>query len=299
MNLHKLYCFSKVVEEGSISKAAVKLNMTQPPLSILIKSFEKELGIELFERRKKRLFLTDVGELLYKRSKDIFDLTSQVNKEIYDQATGNTGVVKIGCSNVANLTLLPAVIEKLRKETKDIVVKVSEGNSQFIIKELRNKNIDIGIIRNVFDAEDLDFSTIITEPLLLALPSKHKLLDKKSIELSDLKNENFLIQSTTLGKNISDVIIESCYKDGFHPNIIYWGTNSLPILDMVKRGLGIAFVPSTFNKIKGIQLPPLLKIHDSEFSTNLMIVTLKDKYLSAAVKRTIDITTKEMKTLLL
>ncbi|MCG1027131.1 LysR family transcriptional regulator [Virgibacillus halodenitrificans] len=297
MNLHKLYCFTKVVEEGSISKAAKVLNMTQPPLSIAIQSFEEELNAKLFERKGRRLILTDIGELLYERAKEVFALTNQISNEVKDQKSGQIGTVNVGCSTVANLTVLPEVIKNIREETADIVVKVKEGNSHYVISELRNNNIDVGIVRNVFQAEDLDFNTIITEPLMLALPPEHHLLGKTNITLEDLKHENFLLQSTTLGRNISDIIIESCYKNGYTPKVIYWGTSTLPMLSMVRKGLGIAFVPKIFEKLDEVALPPMVEFIHPDFTTNLTIVTPKDRYISSAAKKFLLTTKKVIETL--
>ena len=88
MDLHKLRCFIAVVEEGSLSKAAEVLNMTQPPLSILMKKLEEELNVTLFERRNKRLLITDTGHLLYKRAKELISSSESIYQELVEQNKG-------------------------------------------------------------------------------------------------------------------------------------------------------------------------------------------------------------------
>jgi|SRR5690625_1702941 len=290
MNLHRLYCFTKVVEEGSISNAAKTLNMTQPPLSMLIKKLETELDVILFERRGKRLILKDTGELLYTRAKELLALTEEITQEVTEQQEGLRGTVRVGCSTIANLTILPNVVEQLREGSLNIVIEVREGNSSYVINQLRGNKLDVGIVRNVFHADDLNFNTLFSEPLYLAVPPNHSLLDKKAVTLADLKNENFLLQATTVGRNISDVIIEACHANHFTPNVIYWGTDTLPMLSMVRKGLGIAFVPKVFMNLTEFELPPIIKFDTPSLFTNLTIITAKDRFTTAATKRFLKVT---------
>jgi DNA-binding transcriptional LysR family regulator len=290
MDLHRLRCFVTVVEEGNISKAAILLNMTQPPLSMLIRNLEKELNVTLFERRGKRLILTDTGRLLYIRAKELLASSEAIVREVTEQNQGMRGTVNVGSVTIANLTIIPKVIQKLKEQSLNIVVRVREGNSSYILHELRNQKVDIGILLSVFQVEDLHTTTLLTEPLLLALPPGHHLLEKSSIELIDLKDENFLLQATTFGQGISDLIIEACQTSGFSPNVIYWGTETLPMLFMVKKGLGIAFAPQSFRELRSPDLPQLVEISSPSLFTKLSLITVKNRFMTSVTKRFLDVT---------
>src|SRR5690625_5555970 len=95
---------------------------------------------------------------------------------------------------------------------------------------------------------------------------------------------------TTLGHGISDFIIEGCESLGFKPNIIYEGTETLPMLDMVRRGLGVAFVPELFKKINGFDLPKLVKLTDPEIRASLNLATLKSNVQKSATEKFLSIT---------
>lgn len=290
MDLQRLKYFMVIVEQGSISKAALVLNMSQPPLSIAIKKLEEELGISLFERHGKRLHLTKSGELLYKRAKDLIVRVGAIKKEIQDYNEGISGVVNVGSSTMANITIIPKVVEKLLEQNLNITINLKAGTTSYVLNELRNNKVDVGIVRNVFSVNDLEINTLLNEPLMLALPPNHPLINKKVIMLEDLKGENFLMQSTTFGYGISDSIIEACQVKGFNPNVIYWATETLPMLYMVNKGLGVAFAPKSFMYFDSNDIPPLREFDSPELSTKLSIITIKNRYKSAAVNKFLEVT---------
>lgn len=294
-DFHRLRCFITVVEEGSISKAAIALNMTQPPLSVLIRKLEESLNVMLFVRTGKRLVLTDTGRLLYNRAKELLKTSENIVHELVEQHEGMRGVVNVGCTSSANMFILPKVIERLREIAPHILVRVRVGSSAFILRELRNQTLDVGIIRGVFRADDLDITPLQIEQLLLALPPDHHLLSKRAIQIQDLKDEKFLLLITTFGTGISDQIIESCQMSGFYPNIVYWGSEILPMLLMVRNGIGISFAPECFRELDLPGLPQLVEIDSHKLMTRSSLVTIKDRYTTAVTQQFLNVTREVVK----
>ncbi|OKL37874.1 LysR family transcriptional regulator [Domibacillus mangrovi] len=290
MDIQKLKYFIVIVEHGTISKAALALNMTQPPLSMAIKSFEEELGLRLFNRVGKRLHLTDTGKLMYERGKELLTSMEVVVQEVHEHQSGKRGRVTIGCSTVANLTIIPEVVRRLTERSIQITIHVKEGNAAYILDQLRHHKMDIGIVRNTFNKDDLHTTALLTERLLVALPPAHPLAKEKSIKLEDLKDESFFMQHTTFGHGISDDIIEACEIRGFTPNVIYWGTETLPMLSMVKKGLGVAFCPVAFANLADFNLPPLLELSEPHLHAKLNLVTSKNSVKKAATEQFLEIT---------
>lgn len=290
MDMQKLKYFMTVVDSGTLSKAAIALNMTQPPLSILMKKFEEELGLKLFERKGKRLHLTSAGYLLYERGKELTASVEAIIQEVHEHQDGKRGHVRIGCSTVANLSIIPEVVKRMKERDIHITIHVMEGNTAYILEQLRLHQMDIGIVRNMFDKEDLHTTALLTEPILVALPPDHHLAERESIDLIELSNEKFFMQHTTFGYGISDLILEECQTRGFNPNIIYWGTETLPMLSMVKEGLGVSFTPMLFTKLKGFVLPPLVQLKNSSLQTKLNLVTLKNSVKKAATEQFLEVT---------
>ncbi|MGN7385446.1 LysR family transcriptional regulator [Sporosarcina sp. SAFN-015] len=290
MDFDRLRYFIMVVETGSISKAAIALNMTQPPLSIAIQKLEEELDVSLFIRSGKRLTLTETGHLLYKRGKQLMLSTSEIMKEVAEHDSGEYGTVTIGCSTIANITIIPEVVKRLNERGSRITIRVLEGNTAFILEQLRLHKMDIGLVRNIFDKKDFHTTALLTESLYVALPPGHPLADRKTIELKELKKENFLMPHTTLGYGISDFILEGCDAAGFTPNIIYWGTETFPMLNMVRENLGIAFAPALFQNINNYELPPLVELINPTIEAKLNLVTLKNSIQTAATEQFLAVT---------
>lgn len=290
MDLHRLRCFIKIVEEGSVSKAAEALNMTQPPLSIMMRKLEKELNVSLFDRSGRRLTLTRDGEFLYQRGKELIATTENMVKELVEHNDGMRGTVNAGCITSANLFIIPEAVKKLREEAPNIVIRVKEGNSSYVLNELRNHKIDIGIVRTIFEAEDLQISTLMTEQLLLALPPGHPLLEKPSISLGDLRGEKFILPTSSHGSGIAEEIMEACQNCGFTPDVVYWGTEVFPMLFMVMKGVGISFVPQSFQRFNWPELPELVPLAEPKLETKLSLVTLQNHYQPSIVERFLDIT---------
>lgn len=290
MDMTKLNYFITIVDEGSVSQAASKLNMTQPPLSMALKKFEEELGFQLFSRKGKKLSITSAGLIIYERGKELIFSSNAIIKEAIEQNEGKTGSVTIGCSTVANLTIIPLVMQRMKDRNINITVKVLEGNTVFILDQLQSHQMDIGFVRNVFNKVEFDTKTLLYEPLYIALPPAHALSKNESISLNELKNESFLMPHTTLGYGISEFILEGCESLGFQPKIIYQGTETLPMIDMVSRGLGIAFVPALFKEIKNYKLPTLIKLKNPEIRASLNLATLKSNVQKSATEQFLSIT---------
>ncbi|MDK6864023.1 LysR family transcriptional regulator [Nosocomiicoccus ampullae] len=290
MDYQKLHYFIKVVETGSLLKASESLHMTQPPLSLSIKKLEADLEVKLFERVGKKLVLTGAGHVFYKRAKELVKSTEDIVEEVQNYQAGRKGEIRIGCSSNISLTLLPKVMEKLNQLNLDYVINVTEGNASYILESLKNNDLDIGIVRSVFKKEDMTIQKLYSEPLMLALPKEHKLMEKREpICISELKDEKFLMQSTTYGYNISELFVHECNKHGFYPNIVYMGSETLPILNMVQKGLGIAVAPKSFSEIDNFNLPHFKELKDNLIESTLSVVTYNNKIEKASTEKFIEL----------
>lgn|SRR5699024_826664 len=261
MNFDKLSYFVRVVEKGGITKAAISLNMTQPPLSKAIKDLEEELESNLFIRKGKRLELTETGKYLYEKGKKLITYSSKMKDDIRVLDGKKERVINVGCSNVAAITVVPKIIKKVREKNLKLKVNVVEGPTSYLLEQLRYNKLDIVIARNILDSDDnFDITVLYTEPIHIVLPKTHELASKNFLEIIDLKDEKFILPLSTTGYGLSEYIIDGCQASGFTPEISYWGGQSLPMIELVKEGMGIAFVPASYENIismKKIEMIPL------------------------------------------
>ncbi|WLR51743.1 LysR family transcriptional regulator [Bacillus tianshenii] len=285
MDINRFRYFIAVVDEGNISKAALKLKITQPSLSIMIKRLEEELDTLLFKRKGKRLILTTTGRLVYQRAKNILNSTDDMLLEIKEHQKGLRGEIKIGCSTAANLIIIPKVVERLQAEMPNVTIKVVEGNTEYIANQLLNNQLDVAIVRTTFREEIFETYSIITEPVVACMHHNHPLATKEKLYLEDFSNERFLLTTTTIGHGLSDYIIEKCKQVGFIPKVSYWGSQATPMIILASKGTGITFVPKSFEYLPFQEMPIFREIEYPSLYSHLELITLKGRFRSTATEQ--------------
>lgn len=285
MDEHRLKCFVAVYEQGSVSAAAERLHMTQPPLSILLRKLEDELGVNLFDRSGHRLVPTATGELFYLRAKALQANLQAMRRELRETAQGSRGTVHIGCATAASLFIMPRVMEQLLASAMKITVHVHEGETGYLLQRLRERSLDLVICRSQFAAPELQNQEVMNEPLRVALPPQHPLCGQAQIALGALRAERFLLHSSLLGTGISDMLLRACQEAGFTPEMAYWGVETLPMLLMVQKGLGVAFAPDSFAQLGMQGLPVLVPLADAKLRTHLNMIWPRGHALPPAAER--------------
>lgn len=285
MDEHRLKCFVAVYEQGSVSAAAERLHMTQPPLSILLRKLEDELGVNLFDRSGHRLVPTATGELFYLRAKALQANLQAMRRELRETAQGSRGTVHIGCATAASLFIMPRVMEQLLASAMKITVHVHEGETGYLLQRLRERSLDLVICRSQFAAPELQNQEVMNEPLRVALPPQHPLCGQAQIALGALRAERFLLHSSLLGTGISDMLLRACQEAGFTPEVAYWGVETLPMLLMVQKGLGVAFAPDSFAQLGMQGLPVLVPLADAKLRTHLNMIWPRSHALPPAAER--------------
>lgn len=129
MDIRQLRYFLTIADEGSISKAAEKLHMSQPPLSQQLKLLETELGVQLFERNTRKITLTNVGEALLYRTRQILDLFELTKNEVMDINEGLDGTLSIGTVSSAGATFLPDIMQRFHQKYPRVKFEILDEDS--------------------------------------------------------------------------------------------------------------------------------------------------------------------------
>jgi DNA-binding transcriptional LysR family regulator len=285
MDEHRLKCFVAVYEQGSVSAAAQRLHMTQPPLSILLRKLENELGVTLFDRGGHRLTPTITGDLFYLRAKNMLAQMRGLRLELLETEQGARGIVHIGCATAVSLFLMPGVIADVQAHQLDITVHVQEGEVGYLLQCLRERSLDMVIARSQYIAPELETRTLMEEPLRVALPSTHPLAKQTCVPIAALRHERFLLHRSPLGTGISDQVLKACQDAGFQPDVVYWGGETLPMLLMAQQGLGVAFAPQRFGTLTLPGLPALKPLEGLQISTQLHMIWSRQQPLTPAAQR--------------
>lgn len=285
MDEHRLKCFAAVYELGSVSAAALRLHMTQPPLSMLLRKLEDELEVQLFDRSSNRLVPTEVGQLFYVRAKAILANLDSMRRELREVEKGSGGVVNIGCPTAGSLFIIPSVMQEIQHQGLDSAIHIHEGEAGLMLQRLRERSLDLVISRSQLNAPEMHARPILEEPLWVALPPGHRLAARKSIQLRELSEERFLIHRPSAASGLHDLVMQACKQSGFTPHVAYLGGETIPMLVMVQQGLGVAFAPRSFAGLALAQQPTMIPLAEPQLNTRLYLIWSKQHVLSPAAER--------------
>lgn len=247
MELRHLRYFVAVAEELNFTRAAERLHIAQPPLSTQIRLLEEELGAQLFERDKRRVFLTQAGREMLERSRAILAAAEAAKKAAKRAADGETGELHLGYAASAMFTeALPAVIRSFQKRFPHIQLRLHEMPSINQLHAVHNRELDVGIVRrpDVATPAGVRIEEWYRAPLVAAIPKAHPLAKRESLRIADLKDQPLILFPRDSGIGLYWLVIEMCVKAKFRPRVARETRDYATMIGMVSAGVGIAVVPS-------------------------------------------------------
>ncbi|NEW07627.1 LysR family transcriptional regulator [Paenibacillus sp. SYP-B3998] len=245
MSVARFEIFSKVVELGSFTKAAERLNMTQSAVSHAVAGLESEWGITLLIRdRKKGLILTEVGQktLIYMR--EILNQMEKIKQEVAFASNLEAGTIRIGSFASATSCILPKIISKFHKKHPNIEFVFFEGTYEEIIEWFETGVIDIGIVVQQNMNTKLNVLPLIKDKMVVAFPEGHRFQDEKTIDIQDLQEEPFIMPKGGYRTHVDEIFSQAKIK----PLVRFEVQDCATIASMVQEGLGITIGPELFLK---------------------------------------------------
>ena len=243
MELRTLNYFVTVAEELNITRAAQILRISQPPLSAQIKNLEEELGTELFVRGKRRLKLTDAGQLLYQHAKDILKLSEKASAEITSLSRGMTGTVTVGLVEGMAPDIAAEWFVGFLAEHPGVRFRILDGNSDDLIEKMRGGLIGLAVITAPYDQQLLNSFQVGQEKMVALMNRSHPLASgKEYLEVADLVREPLIVPSR---KAHIETIRHWFREIGEGPDIVCEMDNYLDAAALAGRGIGISIFPQT------------------------------------------------------
>ncbi|MBY2224421.1 LysR family transcriptional regulator [Clostridioides difficile] len=275
MDLLHLKYFQTVARMEHITKASHKLNIAQPALSKTISSLEKELGVQLFDRKGRYIVLNEYGRLFLKRVDSILDLVESSKKELQDTSLENSGEVKILSPAAANV--LPSLLSNFRKLYPNITFNVSHT----LPSSYKKSDFDLYISSSFTKLNSENSITLTCEEILLGVSINHPLSLKDEVYLSEVSDENFIV--ITKGENYREVIDILCESANFKPKIAFESDSPYTIYALIKSLQGVGFICGKSWELSQDPEIKLLHIKDIEFKRYLNLSWFSENYESKAV----------------
>lgn len=285
MEDHKLKVFCTVAETKSFSKTSEIIHLTQPAVSLQIQALEEMYETKLFDRSSSTVTLTPAGEALYKYAKEILALYASADKVIGEITGLVKGSITIGASSTIGNYLLPSVITDFRKKHPKIKVHLLIGNTRRVIDLLNSGNIDLGLVEGDVTGQKMVVKKLISDELLLIVPSIHPWAKKKEISISELIKEPFIFREA--GSGTRQMIEKFLAKHGIMPqsmkvSLVLGSTEA--IKDAVENGLGVSIVSRwAARKENKYGTLHLLRFKEEKMIRDFSLITTKNSISSHAI----------------
>ena len=252
MELRHLRYFVAVAEELHFTRAALRLNIAQPPLSQQIRALEGELGVQLFLRTRRSVALTDAGHALLVRAREMLAATQSLPGELQRVARGEVGLLRIGFSSTLPLTkLLRDVVADHRRTHPDVALNLREMHSQQQFDGLLRGELDVGLVRyNESAPEGIRLVVLRRDPLRLVVPASHRFARRKSVAIAECRDEPFIGFPGDAGTGTGPLLKRLCAKAGFEPRIAQEAREATTQIGLVAAGLGIAVLPAPLEAVR-------------------------------------------------
>jgi DNA-binding transcriptional LysR family regulator len=251
VELRQLRYFLAVAEEGSFSRAAERLHVSQPPLSMHVKALEEALDVRLLDRTNRGVTLTPAGQVFFDEVRAILRRLDQAKLKAQQAGQGEVGTLSVGFVSIAGYGILPPALKRFRERFPKVDVQLHELTTDAQIREMRAGRLDLGIGLSPVDEADLTFETVLRESLLLAAPVGHPLIPRSGpVRLKALSNEPFIIPPRDVAPGLYDQILSLCRASGFAPNITQHARQMQTVVGLVASDMGLALVPASVQNLK-------------------------------------------------
>ncbi|WP_191562488.1 LysR family transcriptional regulator [Metabacillus idriensis] len=286
MDIRQLKYFIAIAEEGQITAAANRLRMAQPPLSQQLKAMETELGFLLAERKGKSLELTDAGQKLYQHALRITDAMEEAVLEVKEAGTGIKGKLSIGVNTLSNYDL-PRLLRTFQKRFPDVSYKIQQNESAQLCKLLKERVIDLAIVRLPLELNEFDIIPLKPEPFYFVTA---ELFHSKSsaITLEEISELPLIIPSTE-GLGLFNKIKTAFINRGLKPDIMCECSDISILFNLVSSKFGSTIVPEMVVKLNALSNLQVYLIKDTEEFGESGIISLKNHYLPKTAQHFIDL----------
>jgi DNA-binding transcriptional LysR family regulator len=250
IELRHLRYFAAVAETLHFGRAAQQLGMAQPPLSQQIRDLERHLGYPLFDRTTRGVKLTRVGQFFLERARQTLAKMVDDVETARRLGSGQEGVLTVGFSGSTMLTALPKAIGRYRASHPNVELRLRELVTAEQMVSLEDGTLDLGFLRDGEAREGLTIETILREPFVAALPSRHKLRAKTAISPAELRDEPFVLFARKMGNLAFDRTVACCEEAGFRPNFVQDAPQWPTVLRLVAAGVGVSLAPACVASLK-------------------------------------------------
>jgi DNA-binding transcriptional LysR family regulator len=283
MELRHLLYFKTVAEQLHFRNAALKLFISQPPLSRQIKELENELGVLLFTRKNKRVNLTEAGKYFKQEVDAIFTRIKESKSIVQQIHKSESGELKIGYISSVYQSHLADVLKAMRDVFPHIKTNLLEIPTLTQIKALEQGSLDVGILRAPVHSNQLKVKTLFFDPFMVVIPNAVSKFETQDELSAYLKSSPFIFFNKDFAPNYNDKLVEICGRMGFKPEIVHEANNVHSILQLIEAGLGVSILPYSLKRQYSYLKVSFIELENIPVNTEV-VLAYKQTNKNAALK---------------
>ncbi len=258
MTLTELRYLVAVAEERHFGRAAERCHVSQPSLSASIKKLEDELGARVFERGKRGVFVTEVGEGVVAQARRALDEAARVKSVARQGRNPLKGVLRLGLIHTVAPYLLPELVAALRRLAPEMPLDIEENMTASLDRLLRAGELDVVLLALPYEAPGIEVLPLYDEEFRVVAPRKHPLARRKAVAVEELEAYELLLLPE--GHCLRDQVLDACREFTRPPPPGRQGNSLETLRSMVASGLGVTVLPAT--ALTARHADPLVKVID-------------------------------------
>ena len=244
--------FITLAEELHFGRAARRLHMTQPPLTLAMQGLERELGVALFERSRRAVALSPAGAALLAPVQRLLHAADELPRLAQAAAAGLSGQLRLAFVSSIAYGPLPEWLRGFRAAQPDVALQLREATLDVQLEAFEAGEIDLGFVLHAPGAAPPGFAslTVLREPMVLALPQSHPAATRRGLRLADLASEPLVIFPRGIAPSLFDAVLAAYRGQGAAPPIAQEAIQMQTIVNLVSAGMGLAWVPESVTQLR-------------------------------------------------
>jgi DNA-binding transcriptional LysR family regulator len=280
MEWDQINYFQTVAGVQHITRAAEQLSISQPALSRSIAKLEEELGVQLFDRKGRNIYLNRYGKMFLNRVEQSIKQIEIGKQEIWDEIHPDSGTISLSFLPSLGMSVVPELIGSYQKKYPNVKFQLNQASNRQIVDQLKSRKVDLALITLLHDDKEVVFQPLLTEELFLIVSIDHWLADYDEIDLKMVKNEPFI--SFKKVNEMQTIINHLCEKAGFTPDVVFEGEEIGTVSGLVGAKLGVSLVPDL--QVLDKSKVKLIRVKQPVCEREIGIAWIKGSYSSPVVK---------------
>jgi DNA-binding transcriptional LysR family regulator len=257
--LRHLRYFLAVAEELHFTRAARRLNIAQPPLSIQIRQLETMVGATLFVRDRRTVTLTPAGAAFVDGARRTLAEAERSADAARRASRGEVQTLRVGFADSAALSVLPDIVRRFSRDYPEVRLELTEDATQAQLDAVEKERVDVALVRGPLSAKSLRTVVLLREPFIVALPAAHPLTNHRTMSLQAVAKEPIVLFPRHLAPQFHDTVVGMFRRARLSLNVVQEAAEYQTMMSLVAAGLGISIVPESVANLgrKGVVYRPL------------------------------------------